>query len=435
MIYALTLVLCFFIAVPAVAQTRISLILDAELENWLQELAQPLINQTNLTINDIRINIVRGSDVNAFVTEGRQLYIFSGLLLKAENHEEIQGVIAHEIGHIQAHHILNTQEKADTLQAGSIASALLGIGAAIAGGGQAATAVMATSQAALMSNFLQHSRTQEREADQIATDLLQKSGLSAKGMVSFFEKLRGQQLLYSQTPPAHLLTHPLPQERLNNLQNFARTEKTSQKAAPQLNFARLQAKLYAYTHQPMQTLRKYNGSSEADRYAQTIAYAFKGDIQKSTDILSALLNHRPKDPFYHELLAEIFVDHGKINESIPHYEIALKHNPNLNLTRFQYGNALRAIGRSKEAIPQLQQVKEQKPYWSMVYHALGLAYGETKQLAKSHLSLVEEAVLKRNFTDAKLHLKLAEPYMKNTDSSTKERFTFLTNHIVELEKE
>src|SRR5690606_31931183 len=100
--------------------------------------------------------------------------LHSGLINAADSAEEIQGVIAHELGHITGGHIIRFDEGVGAATNITILSLLLGVAAAAAGAPDAAMGVMAAGQQAAMGKFLAFSRVQESSADQAGAQFLSK---------------------------------------------------------------------------------------------------------------------------------------------------------------------------------------------------------------------------------------------------------------------
>ena len=105
---------------PAMA-AGMSLIRDTEIENTIRDYATPLFAAAGLQPDNIRIFIVNGDDINAFVAGGQNLFLNSGLLVRSDNPNQIMGVIAHETGHIAGGHLARLQ---DELRRASIAQIL-----------------------------------------------------------------------------------------------------------------------------------------------------------------------------------------------------------------------------------------------------------------------------------------------------------------------
>ena len=84
-------------ALPARA---VSLISDEETESWLYDLLTPIFKAANLPLNRDYVHIVKDDSLNAFVGDQNHMFVHTGTLLKAANSNEVEGVLAHETGHI-----------------------------------------------------------------------------------------------------------------------------------------------------------------------------------------------------------------------------------------------------------------------------------------------------------------------------------------------
>ncbi len=427
--------LCFlYFYTPVQAQQRISYLLDSETTHYFKEISAPFLPHQNLKEEDLTFFLVNSKEINAFVTPQRDIYMYSGLVLKAKSVSEVQGVLAHEIGHLLGHHHAKRQANAGQNKNTVILGTLAGIGAMLAGAPEAGTAIALGSQAALISSILKYSRTQEREADRIAITLLHKKNYSVSGLYDFFKKLRGDELLYVRTSPEYLLTHPLTSNRLQLMQDIISTEK-NKTPFQEKRFERIQAKIYAMTHTPMQTLRKFRENTDPHIYAQSIAYALKGNSSKAEILTKQLIKNNPKDIYYQELMAQIYVDSGQLKKALPYFEAALNLGGGTNpLIRYQYGKNLLNLKKYKAALPHLLRVKEALPRWPQTWQSVGIAYGKQGMLTESHLALAEAALLKNNKAEAKIHIRIAEAHINKASTQTKQRFKLLNNFINEEEK-
>ncbi len=174
----------------AKAQSKgISFIRDAEIEYILRGLSEPIFSAAGLQASFISIHIVRNKQLNAFVAGGQRLFLFTGLLQRAENPEQLMGVIAHETGHIAGGHLARTREALENASIKSLIATLLGAAAVIAGGGKAGGAIIAGGQTIGAKSFLKYSRTQESSADQASVDYMDGIGMTSIGMVQFLKIL------------------------------------------------------------------------------------------------------------------------------------------------------------------------------------------------------------------------------------------------------
>ena len=135
-------------------------------------------------------------------------------------------MLAHELGHITAGHAVRFDERTKTANGISILSLLLGVGAALAGAGDAAMGIIAAGQQAAQGSFLSFNRDQEAATDLAGVRYLSGAGITGKGMVTFFEKLRGNEIRsgYSQADEAaYSRTHPLTGDRIQVLRGLLGT--------------------------------------------------------------------------------------------------------------------------------------------------------------------------------------------------------------------
>ncbi|MEA3038265.1 MAG: hypothetical protein QOE79_778, partial [Sphingomonadales bacterium] len=211
------LLLSFAVAVrPAMAQ---SVLRDAETEQLFRDMERPIIQAAGLRPENVQIVLLSDPSINAFVAGGQTVYIHSGLIAAADNVNQVQGVIAHEIGHITGGHVLRMQEGVKVATGIMLLSLILGAAAIAAGAGDAGAGIMMAGQQAAMGKFLAFSRTQESSADQAGASFLAKAGVSGKGLMQFFGKIQNQEYRYSvPQDDAYSRTHPLNQERIAALE-------------------------------------------------------------------------------------------------------------------------------------------------------------------------------------------------------------------------
>ena len=89
---------------PAAAQ---SILRDAETEALLHDMAVPLITAAGLDPRNVDVVLINDPSLNAFVAGGQVVYLHSGLINAAGSANEVQGVIAHELGHITGGHVIS----------------------------------------------------------------------------------------------------------------------------------------------------------------------------------------------------------------------------------------------------------------------------------------------------------------------------------------
>src|SRR3990167_3753711 len=98
-------------ALPAAAQGRISIISDAETEAMLREYSDPVFLAAGIDPGAVKIHLVNDKNLNAFVANGQQLFVHTGLITIVDTPSELIGVIAHETGHMAGGHLVKRREE------------------------------------------------------------------------------------------------------------------------------------------------------------------------------------------------------------------------------------------------------------------------------------------------------------------------------------
>ena len=160
-------------AQPASAQ---SILRDSETEKLFADMSKPLIEAAQLDPKNVKIVLINDPEINAFVAGGQVVYIHTGLLTQADNANQVQGVIAHELGHVAGGHVIRSGEGAKQATGISILSLVLGGLAMAAGAGEAGMGAMALGQQMAMGQFLAFTRAQETSADLAGVSYLTKAG-------------------------------------------------------------------------------------------------------------------------------------------------------------------------------------------------------------------------------------------------------------------
>src|SRR6202022_3674309 len=118
---------------PAQAQKGPPIIRDAEIEQLLKEYTQPIRKAAGLSQQNIQVVIINERSFNAFVADGRRIFVNGGALLDSNTPNEIIGVLAHESGHIAGGHLARLREQLAAASTQTILAMILGVGAMVAG--------------------------------------------------------------------------------------------------------------------------------------------------------------------------------------------------------------------------------------------------------------------------------------------------------------
>ena len=402
--------LCAFAlaAQPARAQ---SILRDAETEALLQDMAAPLVEAAGLRPGNVEIVLINDQSINAFVAGGQAVYIHSGLIDAADTANEVQGVIAHELGHVTGGHVVRYSEGVNAATNISILSLLLGVGALLAGGSEAGIGIIQAGQRAALGKFLAFSRVQESSADAAGAEFLSLAGISGRGSLTFFGKLRNQEFRYGYSQDddaAFTRTHPLSGDRIARLRESYEADpawKAPDDPELQARFRRVKAKLFGYISDPKRTLNSYPESDQSipARYAR--AYAFHKDalIEKALTETDALLEIAPHDPYFLELKGQVLLESGKPAEALEPLRNATKYSGNEPLIASMFGHALIATedkANYDEAEKVLRTAVGRDRFNPFAWYQLGVVYAARGDEPRARLASAEQQVMQRNYPQA-----------------------------------
>jgi predicted Zn-dependent protease len=336
---------------------------------------------------------------------------------------QLQGVIAHELGHVAGGHSIRLEEGAKEATGISIATMVLGALAIAAGAGDAAMGIMAAGQQAAMGKFLAFTRTQEASADAFAVKTLHTAGISGKGMLDFFAKLQNQEYrLAIYAKDSYDRTHPLSSERIQALeQNFKSDPAWNKPVDPQLEarFERVKAKLWGFID-PKQAVIKYPESNRGvpAHYARAYAYHVGGYPDKANAEADALLATDPNDPFFLELKGQILLEGGKPKEAIAPLREAVDRSGKMPLIAAMLGHALVATEDPKnyaEAKTVLKEAVNRDNQDPFAWYQLGIIYDQEGDQARAALATAERSNLQN---DPKLAYASAQLAMRGIPAGT-----------------
>lgn len=420
--FILTIMLGTIVISSAQAQTVIR---DSEIEEILNEWFAPIFEANNMDPKQVKIILVKSNDVNAFVAGGANIFFYTGLIQKTDKPTELIGVMAHELGHIQGGHLVRSREALEQASYESILGTLLGLGTAIAtGDGAAAATISGGGNSMAERRFLSKARTFESSADQAAIASLEKAGMNPEGLLTFLEKLEGEELVPASQQSEYVRTHPLTHNRVDTMERAVERSKYKDKPYPAHwddQHERMKAKLLGFIN-PGQVMWVYdtNDKSLPARYAHTVADYRESRIEKALSGIDQLIAQEPQNPYFHELKGQMLVDFSRVKEAIPSYEKAVKLKPRDGLLRTALAHAIIETAKSdktklKQAIDQLHSALIYEPRSTQIHRLLATAYGRSGDDHRARLHLAEEALLQRKHPYAK---QQAESALKGLKEGT-----------------
>jgi predicted Zn-dependent protease len=403
-------------AQPATAQ---SILRDAETEALLQDMMDPLTEAAGMPRGSVDVVLVNDPSINAFVAGGQRIYVHSGLINAADTANEVQGVLAHELGHITGGHIIGIYDAYGKAAKISLLTTLLGVAAAIAGAGEAAMGAMALGQQVALGTFLTFNRQQEASADAAGVQFLSRAGITGKGSITFFQKLQNEEFRYGRSQrdeATYQRSHPLSGDRISRMEADYRADQAWDRppdAEQQARFERVKAKLYGYLATPAQALNAYprHLTAEPARYARAYAYHKDARIEEALAETDELVASDPDNPYFLELRGQILLESGRPGEAIESLSRATEMSGNDPLIASTFGHALLAT-EDKSKLQQAEQVlrsavgrDRENPF---AWYQLGMVYGATGDIPRARLASAEQLIMSGRPREALQNAEAAE---------------------------
>jgi predicted Zn-dependent protease len=388
----------------------LGLIRDAEIENTIRAYASPLFDAAGLDPDAVNVYLIQDKALNAFVAGGQNIFVTTGLLMRAENSLQVIGVIAHETGHIAGGHLARMADELRGASNQALIAQILGVLIAVGTGqGGAAVAVGAGGIHLAERTLLQYSRVQEQAADQAALQYLDRTRQSARGMAEFFDILGDQELLSAARQDPYVLTHPLTRDRAEFVRNHvAKSPNSGVAANPRFEemFRRMRAKLVGFVEPVARTQQAYpdKDASLPARYARAIALYRAARLDAAVPLVDGLIAEEPKNPYFHELKGQMLFETGKVKEALAPYVESVRLAPNEPLLRTSLAHVqieLNDPALEHEALRNLMAALQKDTANPTAWRLAATAYGRNGDLGMSALSLAEFNLLTGKPVDAR----------------------------------
>lgn len=396
---------------PLAAQAFLS---DAETEILFTDMMDPLTVAAGLNPGQVRVHLLHDNSINAFVAGSQDIYIHTGLIKAADTANEVQGVLAHELGHIMGGHAIRTSEGIRTATNYTLISMLLGIAALASGAGDAGIGILAAGQQAALGSFLAFSRTQEATADAAGAHYLSTAEMSGKGSLSFFRKLQNLEFRYPsgrREEQGYSRTHPLTSDRIRTLRESYRHDAAWDKpndADIEKRFQRMKAKLLGYVLDPPQTLRIYpiEDRSIPARYARAYAWHKGAYLDQALTEINSLIVEEPNNPYFLELKGQLLLESGQPTQALAPLRRAVNNSRAHPLIATLLGHALvatedpRHYDEARRVLKTAVALGKPNPF---AWYQLGVVYTQQGDEARAALASAERYSLQRDGASAALH--------------------------------
>lgn len=403
------------------------LIRDTEIENLLNDYARPIFSSAGLGSGRVRIRIVNNRLFNAFVVDGRNVFMHTGALMQAGTPNEVIGVLAHETGHIAGGHLAALRARIKKDQTRALIAQILGIGAMIGGAasgsseaGAAGQGIAAGGTEIIMRSLTAERRSQEAAADQAGLRYLNATKQSGLGMLTTFERFAQQEYISDAHKDVFVRTHPVATTRLARLRQLVQSSRYfGVKDTPQLQHRHdmMRAKLSGYIEDPSIVLNRYpaRNTSLPARYARAVARFRMGgraNIDRALGETNGLVRDYPNNPYFWEMKGDLLQKAGRPAEAISPLRRALKILGNkAPLIRVQLAQVMLQTRNKKyndQAIKLLRRAIATENDNPLAYNLLGQAYHNKGLYPKSYLARAQGLFYFGSVKEAKTFARRAQ---------------------------
>jgi len=368
---------------------RWSLVQEPSANEYINRIGNRILQNMEAQPFNYQFFILNVPEINAFAVPGGKIFVNSGLVLLAGNEDELAGVVAHEIGHIVARHIVKRSEKGQMISLATIGAILAGIFA----GGKAAGAIATTTLAASQTALLKYSRDDEEEADYLGLKFMERAGYDPLNMITMLKKIRRMEGPAAGDPPAYLVKHPAVEERTASLEiQMSRIPKEKELTKTSGNLQRIQTKLIveeqgtALAVSYFENWLKRKPDDPEAFFGLGLAQKRMGGLDRAIDNFTKAAGFSPQDGEIARELGATYLLKANFPEAQKNLELARTLSPADAMTYFYLGRLYSEQKRADEALAAFRRAKELDPQIPEIQYHLAMAYGAKDMLGPAYLN-------------------------------------------------
>ena len=377
----------------------------------LRDYTRPILRVAGLEKQNIQMVIINEDSFNAFVADGRRIFVNYGAMMQSETPNQIIGVLAHETGHLAGGHLSKLREQLAQAQTQMIIAMLLGAGAMVAGArgggpqqrphqcgrrrGHRAAGNDPPHPALLSAPAGRERRPGRREVPHRDRPVRQ-------GHVRDLQALHRREPVRRARRRSLRAVAPDADRARRALEELARSSPYWEKKddpALQLRHDMVRAKISAFMERQDTVYRRYplSNNSLPARYARAITTYLHGDLRNALAQIDALIQVQPNNPYFQEVRGQALLEGGRPAEAIAPLRKAVQLSNNAPLIEMLLGQALVASNNNAytdEAINILRAAVAREAEAPIGYMQLAMAYGRKGDYAQADLASAQAAYLR-----------------------------------------
>ena len=391
------------------ARAKLPLIEDVEVTGYVNRIGQKIVAALGDQPFNYRFYVVRDSSINAFAVPGGYIYVHAGLVTRASNDDELAGVLGHEIGHVNAHHLARQQEATQLMNYAALLGMLLSVVQPAIGAGAAAANAAAQ---------LQYRREFEQEADYLGARYMRQAGYDPRGMLDFFKKLLDEQRTTPVFARPYLLSHPLTDTRLTNLEAVLRTHQwdSGPRNPASLELERVQLLTRVASEPSQDVVAFYRRQAEAQptngraRYLLAAAYLESGAFDSARETFEAA-----RQLGFTRVDRELGRTYLRLRQPEKARELlkrATETDPDDPVGHFELAQVLQALDDNEGAMREYERAVALAPNMEVAHYALGILAGRAGRTGDGFYHLGVAFKLRGEFDKAFSQFEKAEPLLE-----------------------
>jgi predicted Zn-dependent protease len=386
---------------------------------YMNELGAYIGSHIEVPYFPLKFYVIKDNTVNAFAAPAGHVFFFSGLIGILDDADELASILAHELGHVSARHLVSRIDRSQKIGLATLAGMLAGILV----GGEVGGALMTGSVAAGIQAELGYSREDERQADQLGFKYTQLAGFNPAGMLTALQKIQRENWYGTQEIPAYLLTHPGAPERMATIESMLRGYKKTpdQETTKKLRafFPIFQTMVIALCLDKEQAARELekrlrnNPGSDTAHYGLGLILQREGKLNEALEHLKIANNKNTDSIPIMFSLAETCQMLGEYEDSVSVLRKALKLFPKDKEILFLLALSLQELEQYSQASEIYERLTFLPPVKDMVYYNLGIVYGRQGKLPLAHYNLGIYFSKLRSREKALFHFEKARDLARN----------------------
>ncbi len=334
---------------------------EEKVQEYIQTIGKKLAKNSTRKV-PYQFYLVNSGVVNAFALPGGPVVITRGIFLTLEDEDELAGILAHEIGHIERRHHARFVEKQLAL------NVLLQIGSLFLPQNLSGELLFQLGRVSAGLLSLKFSRDQEREADEEGFILLLKTGYSPEGMLKVFERFKKME---KKRPPEWISTHPLPETRIKDWQERMETFK------PSGPFIKGSSRFVEIKNMLLSTQSSFEECQKGKK-----AFGEK-DFSTAEKYFLKALELYPKNVPALLYLAKLNLREKNYSSARDYAFQALKFNPELFSAHYLCGLSEFALNNYERSVAYFEKAKKIIPFEGSSYYYAGRNYEKLGNLQKA----------------------------------------------------